>query len=395
VLEVGLVLSTGYLLVLLIAARGSVRKSTKSPVVGAEGCRRLVILIPAHDEQDGICATLESLLACDYPPGRRRVVVVADNCSDETAARARQTGFEVWERADTVKQGKGFALMWALERLFASPDRFDAVIVFDADCFASQNMLTEIDAALRAGAEAVQVNYVVGNPGDSPASALRFAGFTLMNTVRPLGKRGLGLSCGLFGSGMAFTRELLREEPWTTTGFVEDFEYHLRLVDAGRRVEFLPNAWVRSAMPTSFAGGADQQARWEQGKLHVIRNWSLRLVLSGLVRRDPIRLHAGLEQLVPPQSLIAAGSVGSALIAPLVGSKRLLAYSLATLAAQSLFVVGGLRLVRAPGLVYRALLVAPVLIARKLGLYLRLLAGAGPSSWVRTEREPSSLGSQR
>ena len=395
VLEGGLALSTGYLLMLLFAARKSMRHSALTPVARSGSCQRFVVLIPAHDEAVGIQATLVSLAACQYPSENVRVVVIADNCTDQTADRAHEAGVEVWQRHDSTKRGKGFALIWALQRLSVSQEAFDAVVVLDADCLASPNMLKAMNTALGRGAEAVQVNYVVGNPGDSPASALRFAGFTLMNTVRPLGKQGLGLSCGLFGSGMAFTSELLRDEPWTATGFVEDFEYHLRIVDAGRRVEFLPNAWVRSAMPTSFAGGADQQARWEKGKLQVIRNWSLRLVLSGLVRRDLIRMHAGLEQLVPPQSLIAAGSVGSVLLALPLRSRKLLTCSLATLAAQLLFVVGGLRLVRAPGSVYRALLVAPLLIARKVGLYVRLLAGAGPSSWVRTEREPAGAGGEQ
>jgi hypothetical protein len=51
-----------------------------------------------------------------------------------------------------------------------------------------------------------------------------------------------------------------------------------------------------------------------------------------------------------------------------------------------------LRLVSAPARVYRALLIAPALIARKVVLYVGLLAGRGPTSWVRTEREtPASV----
>lgn len=389
VLQGTLALAAAYLLVLLRAARdfSSQQVPASGPSANDQTALRLVVIIPAHDEQHGIGATLQSLAACRYPESVRRTVVVADNCTDETADLARAAGVEVWERHNLDERGKGHALIWALEQLHASSSDFDAVVVLDADCLVSPNMLGEIDAALRSGAQAVQVSYVVGNPDDSYVSALRYAGFSLMNIVRPLGKQGLGLSCGLFGSGMAFTAELLRSEPWTATGFVEDFEYHLRIVNSGWRVQFLPKAQVTSAMPTSFSAGAGQQARWEQGKLQVIRAWSLPLILTGLLGRDRVRVHAGFEHLVPPQSLIAAGSAGSLVGGILLGSRKLFACSLATLGGQALFVVGGLRLVGAPASVYRALLVAPLLVARKLTLYFKLMLGRGPTAWIRTERE--------
>ncbi len=388
-LEGVLAVSMGYLLALLVAAREETSKLPELSGAPQQDRLRFVVLVPAHDEQGGIRTTLDSLADGHYPGEARRVVVIADNCGDRTADVAREAGVEVWERVDPTRRGKGFALAWALERLRAEGAVFDAVVMLDADCVASPNMLSAIDRRLRSGASALQVNYVAANPDASHASALRFGAFALMNTVRFQGKQRLGLSCGLVGTGMAFTKDLLDREPWTTTGLVEDGEYHMRLVLAGERTEFVRDASVSSAVPTSLKGGSDQQARWEQGKLELIRHWSPRLVSSGLVQRDVVRLHAGLECLVPPQSLIAAGSLGSALAGLALGSRRLVALSAATLAAQLTFVLAGLRLVRAPVQVYRALLVAPALIAAKVALYVRLLGGGGPTSWVRTEREQS------
>jgi cellulose synthase/poly-beta-1,6-N-acetylglucosamine synthase-like glycosyltransferase len=383
--EGGLTLATGYLLTLLLAARNSMRSSATASTA-TRPTPRLVVLIPAHDEEDGIRATLESLESCLYPRDSLRAVVIADNCTDRTADRAQEEGAEVWARHDPARRGKGFALIWALQRLRASRVVFDAVVILDADCIVSHNMLSAIAERIRGGASAVQVRYVVGNPSTSHASAMRFAAFALIDTVRPMGKQRLGLSCGLFGTGMGFSRELLQRAPWTATGLAEDGEYHMRLVDGGDRAEFAFEAWVSSAMPVSLGGSSGQQARWEQGKLQLIRRWSPRLVRTGLAQRDIVRIHAGLEQLVPPQSLIVAGSTGSALAASLLGSRRLLSLSICTLAAQLAFVLAGLRLVRAPAPVYRALIAAPALIASKLALYVRLLCGRGPKSWVRTAR---------
>ncbi len=385
-LEGALAISSGYLLTLLLAARGSTDGSSEPPAVSSHAALRLVVLVPAHDEQGGIKATLRSLWRCQYPSDARRIVVIADNCTDQTAACAREAGAEAWERTDPTKRGKGYALAWALERLQADGSSFDAVVMLDADCMASPNMLSAIDLRLRSGASAVQVNYVAANPDASSASALRFAGLALMNTVRFQGKQRLGLSCGLVGSGMAFTRGLLGREPWMAMGLVEDSEYHMRLVMAGERVEFAPEAWVSSAMPTALRSSSEER-RWEQGKLQLIRRWTPRLVRSGLARGDIVSVHAGLECLVPPQSLIAAGSLGTTLAGLLLGSRRLVGLSALTLVAQLTFVLGGLRLVRAPALVYRAFIVAPALILSKTMLYLRLLGGRGPTSWVKAERE--------
>jgi 1,2-diacylglycerol 3-beta-glucosyltransferase len=390
-LQVGLAISTVYLLGLLLAARDAVRNPQSVEAAGDDGDEplRLVVLVPAYNEEDGLRETLESLAACNYPSAARRTVVVADNCTDRTADIARAAGVEVWERADSEQRGKGFAVAWALERLFAGED-FDAVVMVDADCTASTNLLGAIEGRLRGGADAIQVDYVAGNPEASHVSALRFGAFALADTVRFLGKQRLGLSCGLVGTGMAFTREVLRDAPWNTTGLVEDGEYHMRLVLAGVRAEFGPEAWVSQAVPTSLKASTDQQARWEKGRLELIRRWSPGLISAGLAKRDVVKLHAGLECLVPPQSVIAMGGAGGAVAAAALGRRRLLGLSFAVLVAQAAFVLGGLRLVRAPASVYRALLMAPVLIATKLALYGRLLVGRGPSAWVRTEREGPS-----
>jgi 1,2-diacylglycerol 3-beta-glucosyltransferase len=394
-LQAPFAVSVGYLLVLLVAAERASRAPAAitrlSPARGADAePLPLTVIVPAHDEEDGIAATLASLLGGAYPAAARRVVVVADNCEDRTAAVAAAAGAEVWERTDPDLRGKGHALAWALDRLLAEPGPPAGIVFVDADCVASPNLLEAVERRLRAGTRALQVDYLAGNPEDSRAAALRFAAFAVGDTVRFLGKERLGLSVGLVGTGMGFSRELLERVPWTVTGLVEDGEFHMRLVLAGERVEFVPEASVSQAVPTSLAAGASQQARWEMGKAQLVRRWSGKLVASGLRRRDRQRLHAGLEAVLPPQSVLALGNLAGGAAALALGSRRLLAVSVLSMAGQAAFVLGGLRLVGAPAYVYRSLLSAPVLVADKLGLYLKLAGGRGPTGWVRTVREPAA-----
>jgi hypothetical protein len=261
--------------------------------------------------------------------------------------------------------------------------------VLDADCHPSPDVLAAVAARMAAGARSVQVSYLVANPGHSIATGLRYAAFASMNHVRPRGRSALGISCGLLGTGMAFRREVLERTPWEATGLVEDAEQHLRLVEAGERVTFAPNAVVTSAMPTSRPVRDVQQLRWERGRLGLARH-APRLLAGGVREGNLQKAAAGLDLLVPPQSVVAAAGLGVAATAALLGSRRTAALATGGVAAQLLHVLGALALVRAPLVAYRALLGAPLLAASKLRAYIRIAGGGGPRDWERTPRETAA-----
>jgi 1,2-diacylglycerol 3-beta-glucosyltransferase len=367
---------SGFLLTLLGAA-ATVRR--RPPTTSS--APRLVVLVPAHEEETGIEATVTSLAAAGAA-----TIVVADNCTDATADRARSAGATVWERCDPERRGKGHALAWAFERLLAHQPDVAGVAVVDADCTVSRNLPQALAVRLVAGARAVQASYVVSNPEESATSAARYAGFVLVNHVRPLGRSALGLSCGLLGSGMAFRADLLREHPWNAFGVTEDAEYHLHLVAAGERVEFAPEAWVASGMPAIPEAAKSQRERWETGIRRLARDYGPRLVAAGLRERDPVRLNAGIELVLPPQSLLMAANAGVAAAAIVLRAPGAARTAALGLAGQVAFVLGGLALVGAPKSAYRSLATAPLLAARNAGLYSRLLRGRGEREWVRTPR---------
>ena len=382
-------LSTCYLLVLLAGAALGRRRAL--PAVSASPRLHFAILVPAHNEEAGIEATLDSLRRLEYPADRFDIVVIADNCQDHTAARARAAGAIVYERRDPARRGKGHALVYGLARLRAERTGIDAVAVVDADCRVSANLLTALEARLRRGAAAAQADVAVANPEASWSSALRYAGFALMSTVRRMGKDRLGLSCGLHGTGMAFSAATLDRVPWQAVSLIEDSEQHLRLVMAGGRVAFAPEAQVRTAMPTSLRQAQQQQMRYEGGKRQLVQTWTPRLVREGVRRRDLAWLHAGLEPLVPPQALLFAANLALAVVTAALRSRGGFVIAVANLLGQSSYVLGGLVLVRAPLAVYRALAFAPVLVVWKLGLHGRLLLGRDAREWVRGPREAASV----
>ncbi|MEN3279570.1 MAG: hypothetical protein V7607_710 [Solirubrobacteraceae bacterium] len=377
--------ATLYLLGLLGASARRGRDRDRAPTP-RDTPLQVAVLVPAHDEEDGIAAAVRSLVAQRYDASRREVVVIADNCSDVTAQAAAAAGATVWEREEPASAGKGQALAWALERLWTHRPHVEAVAMVDADCVASPNLLEAMDRALRGGMRAVQARYVVSNPEASPTAALRWAGFALMHVVRPRGKQRLGFSCGLFGTGMAFRTELLREQPWTAFSVTEDVEYHLRLVAAGETVGFVDEAYVASPMPTTADNAQEQQLRWETGNAGLAREATV-LLAHGLARRDWRRVAAALDSLVPAQSLLAAGTGLASALGLALGSRRIALAGVLTAAGQALYVVGGLISVRAPRAVWMALGHAPQLVAAKVVQSVRIVTGRGADRWVRTARD--------
>jgi 1,2-diacylglycerol 3-beta-glucosyltransferase len=374
-----------YLLALLVVAARSHREDGKerSPA----DTPALVVLVPAHDEQAGIAATLRSLVTQSYPTGKFEVIVIADNCSDLTASVAEDVGVTVWPRTAPDARGKGRALTWALARLAQRSPPPRGVVVVDADCIASPNLLAAIGERIAAGCAAVQARYIVGNPAASTASALRFAGFSLVHDVRMAAKSHLDLSAGLMGTGMAFSWDTLARVPWDSLTITEDTEYHLKLVAAGMRVAYAPEASVSSDMPTSFTTGVDQQERWEAGKRQILTTVVPQLLRSSATRRDLATVNAVLELFVPPQAALFGANVFGAALAFAGGRGRARrAASAINLAAQGAYVLGGLAYVKAPARVYRSLASAPALALRKTAILVRLAVGHGPTTFVRTAR---------
>jgi len=351
---------------------------------------RFAVLVPAHDEELLLPALLDSLNRLDYPRVLYDVHVVADNCSDRTAAVAREGGAIVFERHDASQRGKGYALGALLDRLHggdAATTVYDAYAVVDADSTVSPNFLDVMNRHLVRGDAAVQCYYGVLNKDDAWPATLRYVAFVLFNGLRPQGRDGLGLSAGLRGNGMCFAASVIARFGWGAFTLAEDAEFHLQLVEAGVRVAYAPEATVLAAMPASLRGSRSQNVRWERGRLQLLRAHGPRLLAAGLCRRDPARLDALAEQLVPPLSALTGLTAFFFALTMALRVRGARGLALAVLLGQLGYVVTGLRLAGAAPRAYAALLLAPIYIVWKLSVYVAAAVGIKDSRWVRTQRE--------
>ena len=362
---------------------------------------RFVVFVPAHDEASGIAATLVSLCAMEYPADAFAVHVVADNCTDATATVAREFEVEVHERDEPGNPGKGPALNWLFDRLSARGDVFDAVVVIDADTLVVADFLTAMDGALQQGADVAQGHYTVRDPAASTATSLRYAALACRHHLRARARTRLGASCGLYGNGMVFRRELLADRRWSGH-LVEDAEFQIDLLLDGHRVVYVPEAVAEAEMPLSLEQAATQNQRWERGRVELAKR-AVPQLLRRFVAGGTPRVATGdalLDQLTPPISVLATVHTPGLLVGlgGLVvrgsGSRPVVAVHLLGVGVLVGHVLAGLRSVGADRQHYVALLSAPRAIVWKLGIWGSALVPGRAVSWDRTARNADLVGAE-
>lgn len=350
----------------------------------------IAVLMPAHDEAAVIDSTLKIL--CPHLKPNDQLVVVADNCTDNTAAIARQAGATVIERFDTQNRGKGFALDFGMQHLMAQPP--EVVVIVDADCRVEADAIEQISRMAYATGRPVQAIYLMELPPQfKPSSAISALAFTVKNLVRPRGMDGLGLPCLLTGTGMAFPWERIANSPLASGNIVEDMQLGLDLAIAGHAPLLCRSARVTGILPQQDTAARSQRTRWEHGHLQTLLTQVPRLMLEGLrqMRFDLIAL--ALDMLVPPLSLLVMAWIGAMIglvAAAVLGASVIpaIALGMGGMIMTATIVLSWWVFARnaIPG---STLLSIPLYLLWKVPLYMAFLLKR-QTRWVRTERDAVS-----
>ena len=348
---------------------------------------RYVVLIPAHNEAQIIGETVRQALrqlAADA-----RLLVVADNCVDDTARLAREAGAEVIERHDPTLRAKGYALAHGIAHLRHRPPQ--AVIVMDADCRAEDGAFDVLARHTVATMRPVQSVFRMLPPAGA-GRRLGMAAFAwaVRNHLRPAGLARLSLPCQLTGSGMAFAWPLLHRVDFATGNLVEDLHLGLQFARNGTAPTFQQAAIVTSQFAESREGQDSQRRRWEHGQLELIARHAPPLLWESLRRRNFALFVLVCDLCVPPLALLAIGIacygiVGAALLAWNPAGLPVAALGAVAALAFALAVAIGWRVEGRAWVSAAELLSAPLYVLRKVPLYLGFLVNP-QKDWTRTKR---------
>ena len=373
-----------------LAAAALRRETPHNPETTARaepGRAAFAVLMPAHDEAVGIAAAIEAVRVQLGP--RDRLLVVADNCRDATAAIARAAGAEVIERNDALRRGKGYALDHGVRWLERSPPA--VVVIIDADCIVAPGALALLAQRCVATTRPVQALYLMhALPGSGLGLRVAAFAWVVKNKLRPIGGAALGWPCQLTGTGMAFPWALIVNAPLASGHLVEDMELGIALARAGAAPVFCPQAFVSSVFPSDAAGALAQRTRWEHGHLSVLASTGPRLLAQALMRRDGALVALSLDLMVPPLAALAL-ALGAALMFGaawwgLASDVRpfalaVFAFTLFGAGVTMAWWRGGRHLVS-----LRELLALPLYVAAKIPMYVRLFTKR-QVEWVRTKRD--------
>ena len=350
------------------------------------------LLMPAHNEATGIAKVLDALVP--QLTARLRLLVVADNCTDATAAIVRDFGkscsyIEVVERHNVQFRGKGYALDHGVRQLASR--RPEVVVVVDADCEVASNTIDALARLCVATNRPVQALYLMLSPKDAGIK-VKLAEFAWLvkNRVRPLGLQRMGLPCQLMGTGMAFTWQQISHAKLNTGHIVEDMQLGVDLALAGTPPLFCPDTLVKSEFPNTADGLATQRTRWEHGHLGVIVAQVPLLLWQGVSRRNAALFAMALDLCVPPLALLTLLVCGSFLaslgLVWMGGSAVPALLSGAACAMVGMAVMGAWYGFGQAVISVWQLCQVPLYVLKKVPLYFYFLVKR-QSSWVRSKRD--------
>ena len=346
----------------------------------------VAVLMPAHDEALVIASTLDSLRAELHESDR--VLVVADNCSDDTAAVAARHGAEVIERIDSARRGKGYAIDFGIRHFAAHPP--EVVLVIDADCRIEAGSIDLLVESCVLSGRPVQALYLMDTP---PAAGImtRIAAFAwvVKNVVRATGMHRLRLPCQLMGTGMAFPWRCISRVELATGDIVEDVRLGIALTRAAMPPLFCPAARVTSIFPTSNEGFRSQRTRWEHGHLNIALT-APALLVEAVAARNMALAGLALDLCVPPLALlllvVAAFWAVSVVFYILTRAALPLGVTTAALVLLALSVLLAWLRYGRQVISLRELALAGVYAVWKIPLYARFLYSR-QSRWVRSKRD--------
>jgi len=369
------------LLIQVLAATFSAK--SKFELVDSTARSPVTVLMPAHNESLVIANSIQSVMS--QLGEQDQLLVVADNCTDDTAAIARSLSAVVIERNNLQERGKGYALDFGLQHLKNSPPQ--VVLILDADCVVSANAVQSLVTTCISQRRPMQALYLMhSQPHPSLKERIAEFAWIVKNKVRPLGFKLLGLPCQLMGTGMAFLWEDICKINLASGHIVEDMKLGIDLARLNKAPIFLPEALVTSIFPPTQEAANIQRARWEHGHLSVILNEAPRLFFEAIKHRNGQMFGLACDLIVPPLAILTLLTSCVFILSlffyenwvRMFSTSLLIALSVAILLAWSFF---GREIIS-----FKQLCYAPIYALVKIPLYIKFFFNR-QVDWIRSKRD--------
>jgi len=238
------------------------------------------VMIAARNESKVIGQLIQSIRNCEYDQSKIRIFVIADNCTDNTAEIARQSGATVFERFNKELIGKGYALDYLLKQIHETePDYLpEGWFVFDADNLLHKDYIKEMNKAFDAGAEVVTSLRNGKNFNTNWYSAVGCMAFMRECRFFHTPRSVLGVSTNITGTGWLCKNTIINYKtgfPWHL--LTEDAEFTHDTILKGHKIAHQDSAIFYDEQPTDLKTIYKQRLRWQSGTYQNMKKFTGKL----------------------------------------------------------------------------------------------------------------------
>ncbi len=238
---------------------------------------KYAVMVSARNEGAVIADLIRSIRMQNYPSDLIDIFVIADNCTDNTAEVARDSGATVFVRNNTEKIGKGYALDYGFQFIQEeyAHKGYEAFFVFDADNVLDENYFREMNKTYDNGAKASTSYRNSKNYGSNWISAGYAVWFLREAKFLNQARLTLNTSCAISGTGFFIAADVINGHGgWKWHLLTEDIEFSANSIAEGVRISYCPTAILYDEQPMTFRDSWNQRFRWAKGFYQVLGKYS-------------------------------------------------------------------------------------------------------------------------
>lgn len=288
-------------------------KKKKLDTYEAKKLHKFAFIIAARNEQAVIGNLINSIKQQNYPAELIDVIVVADNCTDDTAQIAREHGAICYERFNNMLVGKGYALDYCFNKIveqFGDYTAYDGYFIFDADNVIDKNYVKEMNKVFDRGYNVI-TSYRNSKNYDTNWIT---SGYSLwfiheakyLNNPRMM----LKTSCAVSGTGFLVNSSIIKKNNgWKFNLLTEDIQFSVVNILEGEKIGYCESAMFYDEQPTTFKQSWNQRMRWSKGFYQVMFRYGRELIAMMFKKREMFVSCYDMFMTLAPATLLSIGCI--------------------------------------------------------------------------------------
>ena len=232
------------------------------------------ILIPAHNEEKVIGATIGAMCRMNYPKDKLQIIVINDGSSDRT----KQIILEYANKDKRVElydvpageggKGKSRALNLGIRQA-----KSEIIAIYDADNTPDENALKYLVANLVSNPELGAVLGKFRTVNKDKNLLTRFINIETLSfqSMLQAGRWQMHNIATLPGTNFVMWAWLIKKlDGWDEEALTEDSELSIRIYEEGYKIKFIPYSITYEQEPEEWKVWIKQRLRWVRGNNYVI-----------------------------------------------------------------------------------------------------------------------------